>query len=281
MSLSGNINDSRIPRNRALRISVAGEKGGGGKTTASIHIAYEFQRRGKKVVVVDNDPQLGISNWNEQLPDCDRLTVVNVASELRSANLDLYNDYADIVIIDGSPGFDVDKRLLDAHGLLADILYNDNLDPVLRRDIETGIHRIFGQSNNLYAKSAQLVALSDFIVLPVKASNQDIVPLANYINKIIKPRINAVGDTFYGVLRSQVGHGKRRSGEKLVNTLAHNGFSYFDHEITTREAFARASWGSLVQTQAGRDRDNEAIAEVVGVVDEISALFELDKKGSK
>ena len=43
--------------------SFAIQKGGTGKTTVSVSVAVELARQGKKVVLIDGDPQGNSSSW--------------------------------------------------------------------------------------------------------------------------------------------------------------------------------------------------------------------------
>jgi chromosome partitioning protein len=48
----------------SMLIACAGQKGGGGKTTTAISLATEWHRRGKRVLLVDADPQRSAQTWS-------------------------------------------------------------------------------------------------------------------------------------------------------------------------------------------------------------------------
>ena len=87
-------------------VALLNQKGGVGKTTLALHIAGEWARQGKRVIVIDADPQGSALDWSEQrsreaLPRL--FGVVGLARDtLHREAPELARD-ADHLVIDGPP----------------------------------------------------------------------------------------------------------------------------------------------------------------------------------
>src|SRR5215475_847925 len=56
----------RGPRGRSMIIAFVNQKGGVGKTTLALHVAGAWAARGRRIVVIDADPQGSALDWSEQ-----------------------------------------------------------------------------------------------------------------------------------------------------------------------------------------------------------------------
>lgn len=96
-------------------ITVAQQKGGSGKTTLAAHLALGFREQGKRVALVDLDPQGSLGRWYmtrmerdpELCTDLDFTTSSAWGISLECRKLGASND---LVIIDTPPKADSDLR---------------------------------------------------------------------------------------------------------------------------------------------------------------------------
>jgi chromosome partitioning protein len=87
-------------------VALLNQKGGVGKTTLALHIAEEWARQGKRILVIDADPQGSALDWSEQrsregLPRL--FGVIGLARDTLHREVPELARAADHVVIDGPP----------------------------------------------------------------------------------------------------------------------------------------------------------------------------------
>ena len=83
--------------------AVLNQKGGGGKTTIALHVAYGLLLRGAQVLVVDADPQGSARDWAAARTGEPRLPVVGMDRPVIHRDLPEMAAPYDHIIIDGPP----------------------------------------------------------------------------------------------------------------------------------------------------------------------------------
>jgi chromosome partitioning protein len=91
-------------------IAVVNQKGGAGKTTVSMQLAGTFGRRGKKVLIIDADPQATATRWaasaEDERPFPAVISGLSAAGDKVHREARKYVDDFDIIIIDCPPAAD-------------------------------------------------------------------------------------------------------------------------------------------------------------------------------
>lgn len=84
-------------------ISLLNQKGGVGKTTLAVHLAFGLSQRGKRILLVDSDPQGSSLSWAENREGESPFSVVGIPkASLHKELPKLSKDY-DHIVIDGPP----------------------------------------------------------------------------------------------------------------------------------------------------------------------------------
>ena len=83
-------------------IAILNQKGGSGKTTIATNLAHALQRDGKKVLLVDSDPQGSTRDWNEANGG-NIIPVVGLDRETLAKDLQAISQGYDLIVIDGAP----------------------------------------------------------------------------------------------------------------------------------------------------------------------------------
>jgi chromosome partitioning protein len=83
-------------------VAVLNEKGGSGKTTIATNLASAWHADGRKVLLLDADPQLTALDWSDT-EDTDGVPVVHLGDSSLEDDLPRVGESFELVVIDGAP----------------------------------------------------------------------------------------------------------------------------------------------------------------------------------
>ncbi|MCP5374229.1 MAG: ParA family protein [Hyphomicrobiales bacterium] len=96
-------------------LTVAQQKGGAGKTTLAAQLAAAWTQEGRRVAILDIDPQASLAGWfearEEHATEPDPLTLNKVGGWRISQSLDDMRKDFDIIVIDSPPHAETEARI--------------------------------------------------------------------------------------------------------------------------------------------------------------------------
>lgn len=97
-------------------VTIAQQKGGAGKTTMAAQLAVAYARAGKRVGLIDIDPQGSLATWYEvrkALVDADGagITFMQASGWRLSTELDRMKRDMDVILVDSPPHAETDVRI--------------------------------------------------------------------------------------------------------------------------------------------------------------------------
>jgi len=269
-------------------IAVSNQKGGVGKTTSTLNLGAALREMGKRVLLVDLDPQgsltvaSGILDVDTVRTAIGDLLIARVQGASASITDAIVTSPCGLELVPGNSMLSAAEITL-ASAQQREAVLTDTLTPVLDRYDYVLIDCL--PSLGLMAINALRAATG--VVIPVQADFLAVQGLAQILETIgaVRQQLNP-GLAIYGVLLTMV-DSKKRHAQRVVSTVRHSlkgQVPVFDTEIAQHVALKEAAEAgqSILRYQgnsAAADMYRDLAREVARAAGDLSATAEPRRRG--